>query len=449
MLKFTERQEVARQLLAGPQQHTALIGGSRSGKTTLLVDRVLLRAVKAPGSRHGIFRLRGNAARASIALDTLPKVSRIRRAQWGAATALTPHKQEGYFSLPNGSEIWVSGLDDAERVEKILGMEFSTLYFNECSQIPYGSVVMALTRLAQAVNCEDGVPLKPRAYYDLNPGGKGHWSYRAFIEKRDPDTRVPMNAERSADYAHAYLNPADNAKNLAAGYLGQLANLPERARRRFLDGVYQDEIDGALWSLESLDACRVQEDEVPDLQRVVIAVDPSGHNGSNMSRSDMIGMCAAGRGVDGHAYALEDLSCALSPEGWGRRAVEAYHRHKADAVVAEGNFGGDMVRAVIHAQDPKVPVKMVTASRGKVVRAEPVSAFYEERLRQAHHVGDQAKFRELEDELLLFSSSGYQGDRSPNRADALVWALTELMFGAQPAAIVPVVGVGQSSYYRV
>lgn len=427
MLRFTDRQEVARQLLAGPQQHTALIGGSRSGKTTLLVDRVLLRAVKAPGSRHGIFRLRGNAARASIGLDTLPKVARLRRTQWGGATMLTPHRQEGYFSLPNGSEIWVAGLDDAERVEKILGMEFATLYFNECSQIPYGSVVMALTRLAQAVNCEDGRPLAPRAYYDLNPGGKGHWTYRAFIEHRDPETRKPMDAARAADFAHAYLNPTDNAKNLAAGYLTQLVNLPERARRRFLDGVYQDEIDGALWSLEMLDACRCAEDEVPDLQRVVVAVDPSGHSGSNMSRSDMIGICAAGRGIDKSVYVLEDLTCAMSPEAWGRRAVEAYRRHKADCIVAEANFGGDMVRAIIHAVDRNVPVKMVTASRGKVVRAEPVAALYEENLRTARHVGDPAKFRELEDELLLFSTSGYQGDRSPNRADAAVWAITELM----------------------
>jgi phage terminase large subunit-like protein len=249
-----------------------------------------------------------------------------------------------------------------------------------------------------------------------------------------------MPPDVAADYQHFFLNPFDNAQNLAAGYLTQLDRLPERARRRFRDGVYQDEIDGALWSLESLDACRVDEDEVPDLQRIVVAIDPSGHNGSAISKSDEIGINVSGRGVNGHGYVLEDLTCALSPEGWGRRAVEAYHRHRADCIVGEANFGGDMVRAIVHAVDPKVKFKLVTASRGKVVRAEPISAFYEERLRQVHHVGDPAKFRELEDELLLFSTTGYQGDKSPNRADAKIWALTELMLGATaPAIVAPVV----------
>jgi phage terminase large subunit-like protein len=127
---------------------------------------------------------------------------------------------------------------------------------------------------------------------------------------------------------------------------------------------------------------------------------------------------------------LADRTCNLPPEGWGRVAVTAFHEFKADRIVGEKNFGGDMVRATIHAVDPNIPFKAVEASRGKAVRAEPVSALYgheqngqwiKDRVR---HVGE---FLKLEGELLDFSTAGYMGLRSPNRADALVWALTDLM----------------------
>lgn len=409
--ELTEKQQEANRLLAGPQTHTLLVGGSRSGKTFIGTRGVCTRAIRVPESRHVIFRLRFNALRASVWLDTLPKVMRLCY----PGVPYKNNRQDGYISLPNKSEIWFAGLDDKERVEKILGMEFATEYFNECSQIPRASVLTALTRLAQKVE-----GLKNRAYYDLNPVGTGHWTYRQFIEHVDPDSRQAL--ANPDDYRHIYMNPADNRKNVDEGYLRLLESLPERQRRRFLDGRYVAEIDGALWTLELLEKHRREPSDVPLYRRVVVAVDPSGSKGKEDERSDEIGIVVAALGVDDRVYVLADLSGRYSPEQWGAIAVRAWKQYGADRIVGERNFGGDMVRAIVHAADRNAPYKEVTASRGKVVRAEPVSALYEQG--RVSHVG---RFGALEDQQCNFSTSGYLGDKSPDRADAMVWAITELV----------------------
>ncbi len=409
--ELTPKQREANKLLGGPQTHSLLVGGSRSGKTFLGTRAMATRAVRVGNSRHVMFRLRFNALRASVWLDTLPKVMRL----CFPGVPYKNNRQDGYVSLPNGSEIWFAGLDDKERVEKILGMEFATLYFNECSQIPRGSVLTALTRLAQRVE-----GLKNRAYYDLNPVGTGHWTYRQFIELVDPYTRHALpNPE---DYRHIYMNPADNRANVDEGYLRLLESLPERQRRRFLDGRYVAEIDGALWTLELLEKHRRELVDVPLYRRVVVAVDPSGSKGEEDKRSDEIGIVVAAIGVDDRVYVLADLSGRYSPEQWGAVAVRAWKQYGADRIIGERNFGGDMVRAIVHAADRNAPYKEVTASRGKIVRAEPVSALYEQG--RVSHVG---RFAALEEQQCNFSTSGYLGDKSPDRADALVWAITELV----------------------
>lgn len=422
---LTERQAELNLLLGGKQRHTMFVGGSRSGKTFLLTRAVLIRALRTDFSRHAILRLRANSARSTIWLDTLPKVARL----CFPGLVLRDHRQDGYISLSNGSEIWIGGLDDRDRVEKILGMEFATLYFNEGSQIPYGSILVALTRLAQAIS-----GLRQRAYYDLNPVGKGHWSYRLFIEHIDPESRTSL--QNPADYVHAFLNPLDNAENLTPEYLDSLRSMPAARRRRFYSGEYVEEIEGALWTLESLERAKVLPSDVPQtLKRVVVAVDPSGTAGED--RSDEVGIVVVGL-ADDTAYVLADLTCNLPPESWARRVVQAFLSYKADAVIAERNFGGDMVRAVIQTAGrdlrTPVPVYMVTASRGKAVRAEPISALYgspiDDQPTRVFHVWDESperNFSALEEELLQFATFGYQGSRSPNRSDALVWGLTHLM----------------------
>jgi predicted phage terminase large subunit-like protein len=221
----------------------------------------------------------------------------------------------------------------------------------------------------------------------------------------------------------------DNAANLPPKFLERLAEQYKGTRlgRQELYAEILDDIPGALWRHEQFEAGRVK--SAPDLQRVVVAIDPSGTRGESDS-GDSIGIVVAGKGVDGRAYVLADRTCKLSPDGWGRRAVTAYREFKADRIIAERNFGGAMVEHVVRTIDTKVSYKEVTASRGKIVRAEPVAALYEQN--KVSHVGS---FKELEDQLCLFAPDGYLGENSPDRADALVWALNELMLNpvGQPA----------------
>lgn len=406
-------------LLEGPQRHTLLAGGARSGKSWLLVRAIVVRALRGAGSRHAILRFRANAVRSSIALDTLPKVMKT----CFPGVKLTEHRQDKFFALPNGSEIWLGGLDDKERVDKILGTEFATILFNECSQIPYSSVLTARTRLAQQVE-----GLKQRAYYDMNPSGTGHWTYHEFVEGRDPVSRKPLADPEN--YRRAFINPNDNAANLSPEFLASLANLPDKQRRRFFEGQYVAEVEGALWTYDGLERCRV--DPVPNEQpavtlarlgigRVVVAVDPSGAAGEEDKRSDEIGISVVGR-AGKKAYVLADCTLRAGPEQWAKAAVKAFDDWSADTIVAERNFGGAMVSAVIRTARQNLPVKLITASRGKHVRAEPVAALYD-----AGDVAHLGRFPDLEDQLCSFSSAGYIGERSPDRADAMVWAMSEVM----------------------
>jgi predicted phage terminase large subunit-like protein len=422
VFSLTPGQDAANRVLAGPQRHTLIYGGARSGKTFLLVRGLVIRALRAPDSRHVIFRQKANAVRTSVWLDTYPKV--LRTCFPGVTSQ--SQRQDGYEKLPNGSEIWFGGLDEKDRVEKILGMEFSTIYMNETSQISYSSYTVAKTRLAQVVP-----GLKQRLWADLNPVGTAHWTYREFVLGVDPVTKRELPDR--GDYAIATLNPTDNAANLSPEFLRSLQNLPERQRKRFFEGAFASEVDGALWTLETIERDRVDtgSDRLPDMARVVVAIDPSGTSGDEAKRSDAVGIVVAGVGIDGRAYVLEDLTCNLPPAAWARRAIDAFHRHRADRIVAEGNFGGAMVEAVLQTADPLAPVSLVTASRGKSVRAEPVAALYEQG--RVSHVGVHP---DLEDEMLNFTTSGYVGSRSPNRADALVWALTNLMVASPERSMV-------------
>jgi phage terminase large subunit-like protein len=409
-----------------------LRGGSRSGKTFLLVRAIIQRAINAPASRHAIFRFRFNHAKTSVWADTIPKVLKLCFPELRARF----DKTDFYLELPNGSQIWIAGLDDKERVEKILGAEYATLYFNESSQIPWGSVETAMSRLAQKCELAPEIQaatgktyLSLKAYFDCNPPSKLHWSYQMFRAKMKPGTKEPL--AKPDDYAEMKVNPSDNASNLPAEYFDVLASMSSAKRLRFEAGEWASDVNGALWSLEDrkasdgknmpgIDSLRVA--ELPEMRRIVVSVDPSGTRGDG--GGDDIGILAVGIGVDGHGYVIEDATCQMSPEGWGRRAVEVYHRHNADRIIGERNYGGDMVRFTVATADRSASYKEVSASRGKHVRAEPISALYEQG--RVHHVGE---FQDLEDQLCNFTASGYIGDGSPDRADALVWALTELMLG--------------------
>jgi phage terminase large subunit-like protein len=397
----------------GSARHVLAYGGSRSGKTFGFCELVAERALAAPESRHLIARLHNIDVRQSVMLDTWPKMMRLAFPDVEYQT----NKSDQYARLPGGSEVWFGGLDDKERVEKILGKEYATIYVNESSQVAYETILTLRTRLAQSASRWDSTRLPLKMLYDLNPTGRGHWTYREFVLGLRPDNGLPVEA---GSRAHVVLNPADNP-HLPAEYHAELDGLPERQRQRFRDGKYLTEVPGTLWPLDRIERLRVA--EVPLLRRIIIGVDPSGSDGTG---GDSQGILVVGLGIDDHGYVLADLSVRLSPAGWAEVVAKAAKRFGADLVVAERNFGGAMVEAVLRGAAPNLPIKLVTASRGKLVRAEPVAALYEQN--KVHHVG---AFPELEEQLGMMTTSGYQGGGSPDRLDGLVWALTELMIGDQ------------------
>lgn len=667
--KLTAKQLEAQHVIAGDSTHIMLFGGSRSGKTALHVRNIILRALKAPGSRHAILRFRFNHVKSSIVLDTFPKIMSIAF----PGVEYTLDKTDWYAKFENKSEIWFGGLDDKERTEKILGQEYCvdpdsrvltadlkwiaakdvqvgqeligfpehlsghlkliptfverhetvkankykvvtthgktivsehhkfvslhddrrhknfrllswketkdlkvgdkirftakpwdtgetkndgwfagmldgegwvsraarmsgvaqcegvclddlkswldkneikyydrvgtgkqgkkgpchklnasglwpslrmlgiaqpkrldyraiwedcraftaggydaevlsitpigvgdvvsmgtttktfiadgflahncTIYLNECSQIPFSSREMAVTRLAQKVMTQiegrEPTPLKPRMLYDMNPGSNNHWTYRLFIKKVDPDSGKPL--ANPQDYAYFKINPGDNVENLSDGYLKTLEGLSARLRQRFLYGDFSDANPNALFDDAVFEKWRVIDGKLPDFVRVIVGVDPSGSGDTDNADNDAIGIVVGALGVDGNAYLLEDITVKAGPATWGKIATDAYERHEADAIVGESNYGGDMVRFTIKTCNPRVNFKDVKASRGKVVRAEPFSALYEQG--KIRHVG---YLTDLEDEMAGFTTNGYIGEKSPNRADAAIWVLAEL-----------------------
>ena len=207
----------------------------------------------------------------------------------------------------------------------------------------------------------------------------------------------------------------ENIANLAPTFKEQVLARYEGTRlgRQELYAEILEDAEGALWQRALLEQGRVT--QAPDMARIVVAIDPAI---SSNSDSNETGIIVAGQGIDGAGYVLDDLTLRASPDGWARQAVVAYNKYKADRIVYESNQGGEMVEHTLRTVDSSLPLKAVHASRGKATRAEPIAALYEQG--RVHHVG---LFAELEDQLCGW----VPGDTSPDRLDAMVWALTELM----------------------
>lgn len=232
--KKTEAQKNAIKLLASPAKHVALGGGSRSGKSFILMFALIVRACKVK-SRHCVFRLNFNHVKRSIVMETMPKVMSLAFPN----LKYELNKTDYILTLPNQSQIFFAGLDSGDRVEKVLGQEFSTLWFNEISQIPYSSVQMALTRLAEKNT------LAKKVYYDLNPNTKASWAYSLFIKKLDPIENTPLI--KPDDYAYLRMNPSENLENIDSEYLALLESMPELEKNRFLLGEFGDHSDGICY----------------------------------------------------------------------------------------------------------------------------------------------------------------------------------------------------------
>jgi len=338
-------------------------------------------------------------------MDTLPKVMDIcfpdATVNW--------NKSDFFIEFANGSEIWIGGLDDKERVEKILGTEFATMYFNEASQIGYDPFTTALTRLSQKTI------LKPKAYVDCNPPPITHWIHKVFVEHIDPISGEKIRNPHA--YQRLLMNPIDNLVNLDPDYIEMLESLPTRQRQRFLEGKFLDAYEGALWNREIIKYDFMETKEaINECQKLIVAIDPAVTANKN---SDETGIIVVGKRKDATYLILADYSGQHRADEWAKIAVNLYDDLKADYIIGEVNNGGDLVERSIKFEDNTVKFKAVRASRGKFIRAEPISGLYERGL--VRHIKE---FKILEDQMCQFVPENMIG--SPDRVDALVWGLTEL-----------------------
>jgi phage terminase large subunit-like protein len=372
----------------------AFIAGRGAGKTRSAAEWVIERALTNPGCRIALVgRTPADVRDVMIEGDS------------GIITCSTPAQRPRYESTkrrltwPNGSQATAYS---AEVPSQLRGPQFHYAWTDEP---------------AAWTDARKGDVLDT-AWNNLMLGLRlGTTPQCAFTTTPKPNKLVRIVLDRASTVISRG-STYDNLGNLAPAFREQVLATYEGTRigRQELMGELLEDVEGALWSLQVLDESRVT--AAPDLQRIVVAVDPSGgHEAGN----DEQGIVVAGIGVDGDFYVLADRSCKLSPAGWAARAVSAYHEFSADRIVAERNFGGEMVESTIAQVDRGLKVTMVSASRGKVQRAEPIAALYEQG--RVHHVGP---LPELEDQMITWTPVA---GTSPDRMDALVWALTELSAG--------------------
>ena len=412
-------------------------GGGRSGKSFAICCYIIFRALLFPGSRQTIIRSQLKTCRETMFDLTFKEALKVcapdLHKQWGRQEAkdLKVNKTELSVEFGNGSIVTFQGLDDNGRMENILGQEYITIYLNEVSQIHSYELVGTLqSRLSQMVEKNDGsgIVAEPKFLFDCNPPSKSHWAYRAFVEGVNPIDRSPW--EDRSEWASIMMNPVDNQANLAANYITRLQKtMSAKQRARFIEGKFSTEVEGALFKSEWIADARLEKIDINDLTRIIVAVDPAV---SNTAKSDETGIIVAGIDAEGQVYILADRSLKGTPEQWARAVVAAYDEFKADKVVAEKNQGGDLVKTNLRMADHTLPIELVSATRGKIIRAEPVSTLYEQG--KVSHVGS---FKELEEQLEAFTheySRIKQG--SPDRLDALVWAVSSLAVkNSQPSSV--------------
>jgi phage terminase large subunit len=250
----------------------------------------------------------------------------------------------------------------------------------------------------------------------LNPCHTSHWIYKRFFER--PKIKDCFNGV-VGNVTYIHTDYRDNLDNLDQSFLDRIeeirVNNPIKYQHQILGGWLRD-VDGSLWKQKLIDKWRVY--ELPEMARIVIAIDPAV---TSNKKSDETGIVVAGLGVNNRAYILEDLSGKMTPNDWAKTAIVAYRKYKADRIIGETNNGGDLIETVLRNLDPALPYKSVTASRGKVTRAEPIVALYEKGV-----VSHNGYLSELEAQMVTWTKDS---DWSPDRIDALVWAVTELLIG--------------------
>lgn len=323
-------------------------------------------------------------------------------------------KSQRLLEWPNGA---IALTFSAEEPDQLRGPQFDIAWVDEVAKMAYADETWDMLQFCLRLGN------RPRQLVTTTP--RPIPLVRTLIERARAD-HTDVVVTRGSTF--------DNRSNLADKFVEQIRRRYEGTRlgRQELYAEVLDDTPGALWTRAMLDqrshanrlaAGMTQAETLPPMSRVVVGVDPSGNRGDD-EKADSIGIVTVGQGEDGLYYVIEDATCTLGPAGWARQAVNQYRFHQADVIVGEKNFGGAMVEFTVRMVDAEVSFKDVSASRGKSVRAEPVAALYEQgRVRHAPGL------TELEEQMVNFTRSGYVGSSSPDRADALVWAMTELALG--------------------
>ncbi|OJH43788.1 DNA-packaging protein [Paracoccus sp. SM22M-07] len=391
----------------GDWKSWVIMGGRGAGKTRAGSEWVRQMVegptVDAPGQCH----------RAALVGETFDQVREVMVFGESGILACSPPDRRPVWEAGRRRLVWANGATatvySAHEPEALRGPQFDAAWVDELAKWKKAEDVWDMLQFALRLGAH------PQQVITTTPRNVG-------VLKR-----ILGNASTVVTHAPTDANRAYLAESFLAEVQSRYGGT--RLGRQELDGVLLDDIEGALWTTAVLESARV--DQLPKLDRVVVAVDPSVTNGR---ASDECGIVVAGVVMEGEprdwrAYVLEDASVRGGPSDWARAAIAAMDRHGAERLVAEVNQGGDMVESVIRQIDPLVPFKALRASRGKGLRAEPVAALYEQgRIRHARQGG----LGRLEDQMCQMTVRGFEGRGSPDRLDAMVWAMHELMI--EPAA---------------
>ncbi|MGL5116146.1 MAG: DNA-packaging protein, partial [Beijerinckiaceae bacterium] len=371
-----------------------VMGGRGAGKTRAGAEWIRSLAMGNP--KRGV----APVGRLALVGETFADVRDVMVDGVSGLLAVHPARDRPRWEVGRRRLVWNNGAIaqsfSAEEPEALRGPQFDAAWCDELAK--WRNAELAWDNLQFALRLGQ----HPREIVTTTPRPT------PLIKRLAADPLTAMS--RAGTFANAY--------NLAPAFLERVVKRYEGTRlgRQELDGEIVEERADAFWSRAQLDALRIPHQPREGLARVVVAVDPPAGSG----RRSRCGVVAAGLREDGRLVVLADASAAsLKPEAWAARAVELYHRLEADSLVAEVNQGGDMVESVLRQVDPTLPIRKVRASRGKYLRAEPIAALYAQG--RVRHAGS---FPALEDEMCLFAADGLPDGRSPDRLDALVWALT-------------------------
>lgn len=385
----------------GAWKSWVIMGGRGAGKTRAGAEWVRS-VVEGAGPLDP-----GRARRVALVGETEGQVREVMVFGDSGILACTPADRRPEWEAGRKRLIWPNGATaqvfSAHDPEALRGPQFDAAWADELAK--WKRAEEAWDNLQFALRLGD----HPQQVVTTTPKNVG--ALKAIL--KNPST-VMTHAPTEANRAYLAASFLDEVRARYAG---------TRIGRQELDGILLEDTEGALWSTATIEDCRVE--AAPDLDRIVVAVDPAvtGHSGSDECGIVVVGAVMRGDPQDWRAYVLEDASVqGASPLEWARAAVAAMERHGAERLVAEVNQGGDLVESVIRQVDPLVPFRALRAGRGKGLRAEPVAALYEQgRVKHLRGLGT------LEDQMCRMTVQGYQGRGSPDRLDALVWALSELI----------------------